>query len=96
MMKVYTDIEKVDENVFNYIDMSYRGKLLFIYILSKYEEDFYFSPTKISKKLGCSVTFLKKAMNELEKNNILSKVASKEHSHRYKYTFTFYREKKNL
>jgi len=94
MIKVYTDIEEVDQNIFNYTNMSYRGKLLFIYILSKHEDSFHFSPTDISKKLGCSVTFIKKAMNELEKNNILTKISSKNGSHRYEYTFSFYRRPK--
>lgn len=94
MIKVYTDIEEVDQNIFNYTDMSYRGKLLFVYILSKHEDNFHFSPTEISRKLGCSVTFVRNAMCELEKNNILSKINSKDGSSRYEYTFNFYRKPK--
>ncbi len=94
MIRVYTDIEELDQNIFNYTNMSYRGKLLFIYILSKHENNFHFSPTEISKKLGCSVSFVKNAMSELEKNNILSKISSKEGSLRYEYIFNFYRRPK--
>jgi len=94
MIRVYTDIEEFNQNIFDFTDMSYRGKLLFVYILSKRENNFHFSPTEISKKLGCSVTFVKKAMSELENNNILSKISSKKGSHRYEYIFVFYRRSK--
>ncbi len=94
MIRVYTDIEELDQNIFNCTDMSYRGKLLLTYILSKHEDNFYFSHKEISRKHGCSVTFVKNAMCELEKNNILSKISPKEGSRRYEYTFNFYKRPK--